>query len=328
MKILRCCVWGDIQVSSIALKIIDTPEFQRLHYIKQCGLLYKVFPTTKHSRFEHSIGVYHCTNLLLASLEKNSVEPLHVDQHTKELISIAGLCHDLGHGPFSHLYDLHLENNDISLQISKTHEERSCDIFRRIVDKYELKNTFFSESDVQFICDAISNPSNTNWYNTIINNPFSSFDTDKCDYLLRDSMMVGFPINFDIHRIFNNVILHRNEIHFCDKIKIEMEKLFLMREDLHKNIYRHPVVEKFQDYLLENLQQMPQSYDMDTFLSLSDESFLNIVLPPLESKRILFETRMWETFSNKKQIEYNDNQKIIAMKNLKWYSRKEIYQNT
>ena len=152
-KKIHDVLYGYIEITPLMSRIIDTPEFQRLHYIKQCGLLYKVFPTTKHSRFEHSIGVYHCTNLLLASLERNSVEPLHVDQHTKELISIAGLCHDLGHGPFSHLYDLHLENNDISLQISKTHEERSCDIFRRIVDKYELKIRWHHENIKSNIAD-------------------------------------------------------------------------------------------------------------------------------------------------------------------------------
>ena len=135
MKIFRCSIWHDIQVSSLALKIIDSMEFQRLHGIKQCGVLYKVFPCTTHTRFQHSIGVYHFTKLFLSNLEKNSVENLNLTARKKEMIAISGLCHDLGHGPFSHLFDLYLESQP-SCNIPKTHEERSVLIFQKIIQKY------------------------------------------------------------------------------------------------------------------------------------------------------------------------------------------------
>ena len=71
VKNFRCSIWGDIEVSQLALSIIDTWEFQRLHYIKQTSLAYKVFPTATSSRFEHSLGVYHITKVIIEHLEKD-----------------------------------------------------------------------------------------------------------------------------------------------------------------------------------------------------------------------------------------------------------------
>ena len=320
MKIFRCSIWHDIQVSPLALKIIDTIEFQRLHGIKQCGVLYKVFPCTTHTRFQHSLGVYHFTKLFLANLEKNSVENLNLTPRKKEMIAISGLCHDLGHGPFSHLFDLYLESQQTSCDIPKTHEERSVLIFQTIIKKYKID---FSTEEIRFICNSIQNPDLQNWQNLIVNNPISYFDTDKCDYLLRDSQATGFPINFDIHRILNNIIVHDNEIQFCNKIKFEIEKLFLKREDLHQNIYRHHAVDKFQSYLLEKLKEANLHVDLQSFLQLNDEMLLSKILN--QKERLYFETRTWESFSTPTKTKFQDNQKEMAMKNLKWYDRKQIY---
>ena len=68
MKILNDTIHGQIDLSPIAMKIIDTPEFQRLRSIKQLGACNYVFPTATHSRFEHSIGVYHLTNKMIKNI--------------------------------------------------------------------------------------------------------------------------------------------------------------------------------------------------------------------------------------------------------------------
>ena len=108
-KNFRCSIWGEIEVSSLALSIIDTWEFQRLHYIKQTGLAYKVFPTATSSRFEHSIGVYHITKIMIEHLEKSVEDENKLNNREKELLCIVGLVHDIGHGPFSHLFDFLVE---------------------------------------------------------------------------------------------------------------------------------------------------------------------------------------------------------------------------
>ena len=95
-------IHGNISLCETAKKIIDTIEFQRLRDIKQLGCCYLVFPCAVHTRFEHSLGVYH--------LAKNYVDILNVGgqyftEREKLCISIAGLIHDIGHGPYSLLFD-------------------------------------------------------------------------------------------------------------------------------------------------------------------------------------------------------------------------------
>ena len=71
-------IHGHIDIDSVAIKIIDTPEFQRLRYIKQLGNVYYVYPSACHTRFEHSIGVYYLAGKLINTLlDKNMKTGYH-----------------------------------------------------------------------------------------------------------------------------------------------------------------------------------------------------------------------------------------------------------
>src|SRR5207253_7834199 len=70
-KLIGCNIRGNIKVSPLALKIIDTPEFQRLRNIKQLGLCYYIYPAAVHTRFEHSIGVYYLAGKVVEKLQRN-----------------------------------------------------------------------------------------------------------------------------------------------------------------------------------------------------------------------------------------------------------------
>jgi HD superfamily phosphohydrolase len=94
-------IHGFMLLPKSLFRIIDTPEFQRLRDIKQLGLLFFVFPGAVHGRFEHSLGTAHLAKKWLSYLLNNS--PTWKERCTPKdvlLIQIAGLCHDLGHGPF------------------------------------------------------------------------------------------------------------------------------------------------------------------------------------------------------------------------------------
>ena len=106
-------------------KYIDTLEFQRMRNIKQLGLSYMVFPSACHSRFEHSLGTFlynffislcfyskgtaHLANKQMKYLYSNQSKLRAEFENDADKIQrdvlLAGLCHDLGHGPFSHTFD-------------------------------------------------------------------------------------------------------------------------------------------------------------------------------------------------------------------------------
>ena len=138
-------IHGNITIDPTIRQIIDTPEYQRLRSIKQLGSCYYVFPGASHNRFEHSIGVSYLVGYELETIKRKQPE-LKISDRQVLLMKIAGLCHDLGHGCFSHAFEdtfLHRifktkEPDDPKLLY---HEYRSCMIIKHIIKKYNINIT-------------------------------------------------------------------------------------------------------------------------------------------------------------------------------------------
>ncbi len=98
-KIIIEPVHGDIGLSKLETELIDTPTFQRLKGIKQLGFAHMVYPSAKHTRFEHSLGVMHIMNRVIG----NTSEDFSKEDIQK--LRIAALLHDVGHYPYSHVME-------------------------------------------------------------------------------------------------------------------------------------------------------------------------------------------------------------------------------
>lgn len=104
-------IHGHIELEKVDCQVMDTPQFQRLRELKQLGVAYygikhshTVYPGATHNRFEHSIGVCHIAGMWVNILRRNQPD-LGITDNDYKCVRLAGLTHDLGHGPFSHLFD-------------------------------------------------------------------------------------------------------------------------------------------------------------------------------------------------------------------------------
>uniref|UniRef100_A0A8C9LMQ5 Deoxynucleoside triphosphate triphosphohydrolase SAMHD1 n=1 Tax=Piliocolobus tephrosceles TaxID=591936 RepID=A0A8C9LMQ5_9PRIM len=161
MKVINDPIHGHIELHPLLVRIIDTPQFQRLRYIKQLGGGYYVFPGASHNRFEHSLGVGYLAGCLVRALGEKQPE-LQISERDILCVQIAGLCHDLGHGPFSHMFD----GRFIPLarpEVKWTHEQGSVMMFEHLINSNGIKPVMehyglIPEEDICFIKEQIVGP--------------------------------------------------------------------------------------------------------------------------------------------------------------------------
>nr|XP_006003880.2 PREDICTED: deoxynucleoside triphosphate triphosphohydrolase SAMHD1-like [Latimeria chalumnae] len=161
MKVLNDPIHGHIALHPLLIKIMDTPQFQRLRDIKQLGGAYYVFPGASHNRFEHSIGVAYLAGCLARNLQEKQPE-LGIDHRDILCVQIAGLCHDLGHGPFSHLFDRKFIPQ-ARPGLNWKHEDASVQMFDHLITSNGLKtsleeNGLILPEDIIFIKEQIIGP--------------------------------------------------------------------------------------------------------------------------------------------------------------------------
>ena len=286
-------IHGYIDIDPIATSIIDTPIFQRLRSIHQTGVLYLVYPTANHSRFEHSIGTYHLAKKMITSIATKQPE-LNITNELVQLVSIAGLCHDLGHLLFSHLFDdcflPRLSNyQDLCNKTNNVHHEnRSIVLLNYMVERYKIS---LSKYQLKVIADLI-NPKTSEyskwkpqymvgkWIFQIISNPLNSIDVDKFDYLTRDTKAVGLKIGFDYSRIINDarVINHNGKQIICYSTQCneDIYHMFFLRYRLHRQIYNNKTIKAVEILILKLLFEIEKTHNISNYI-LEPENMLKLI---------------------------------------------------
>jgi HD superfamily phosphohydrolase len=212
MKFIRDSVHGNLQLDEFEVRLIDTPQLQRLRRIKQLGFTYLVYPGANHTRFEHSIGTMY-----LASKLANH---LSLDPDQKRILRTSALLHDSGHGPFSHVSERVL---------SRSHEELTTQLIKNSVLGDILKEEF----NVKEIIDITSGKGSLG---QIIS---GELDVDRMDYLLRDSYYTGVAYGvIDVERLIYNMVLEDN-LMLKRKGVQAAESMLLARYFMYPSVYQH-----------------------------------------------------------------------------------------
>jgi len=262
-------IHGTFALHPLCCKFVDTPQFQRLRDIKQLGGTSFVYQTASHSRFEHSLGVAWLASEWASTLQKAQPH-LEITSEQVLCLQLAGLCHDLGHGPFSHMFDEHFVKPLMKQgKLSYTggdkweHEAASSDMIDHIMSEYDLEKDFLQYNlrvpeDVELIKSLITghrpdHSEHKHFFYQIVANKSNNIDVDKFDYFVRDTHALGLRFPFDYKRLMSLARVAEVQVRtssgdetqwhivYPEKEAYSIYELFSTRYSLHKKAYQHRV---------------------------------------------------------------------------------------
>lgn len=239
----------------IVIELMETQAFQRLRRIRQLGLACLTYPGAEHSRFTHSLGAYHLALRMADSLNQNAGKEV-ITKEERKALGIAGLIHDIGHGPFSHLFE---KVTGEFIGEKKAHHETWG---QKILDEdlqiqkivgankgiFQLVQQIFDKSHRRLVVDIIS----------------SELDADRFDYLLRDSLMTGVRYaNLDLTWILRCLVPAEVKVMETpeDVLALDgkrgtsvVESYVLGRHYMYKHVYYHKTTRAAEQMLRNALQ--------------------------------------------------------------------------
>lgn len=275
--------------------IIDAPEFQRLRHIRQLGVSEFVFPSATHTRFAHSIGVFHNARRLMKIIERDEGDK--IDAPRKATALIAAIVHDVGHGPFSHAFEVAREAiaKERGVEAIEKHEAFSAAMIqnpegslREIIDRG-------SPGLADSVSDLIKADNPTDIYHAIVS---SSFDADRLDYLVRDRHMTGVECgSIEQDWLIDNLIEWNIQVAqdddeprmvptfvFKAKGRQAAEDFLLARYRLYSQLYLHKTTRGFEQIIGAILMHIARHSENPGTLGLNEDNpFVRFLKPGGES---------------------------------------------
>lgn len=313
-------IHDQIGLSPRSWMFVDTKQFQRLRQIKQLGTSYYVWAGASHNRFEHCIGVAYLARLMASHLQKHQPE-LGITDRDVQCVEIAGLCHDLGHGPWSHVWD--------NLFIPKAlpgsewkHEDGSVLMFDYLVEDNDIS---LEARDADFIKALISGdhekcPDEKPFLFDIVANKRNGLDVDKFDYISRDSHMIGDGVKIALPRIIKSARVLDDQICYDIKDANQLYDICSTRFKLHKMVYNHKAAKAIEYMIIDGLlaadphvKIAERVFQKEKYLYLTD-NIMNIIEASddeeLAPARAIFE-----------RIRNRDLYKMVDFKSIPWRDR-------
>ncbi|MFB6235989.1 MAG: HD domain-containing protein [Halopenitus sp.] len=225
MKAIKDSVHDYVTLDPVAADLIDTPAFQRLRHIKQLSTVRLVFPAANHTRFEHSLGVYH--------LADQALDHLAVDADTAAHVRAAAMIHDAGHGPYGHQTE-----RLIRRETGQDHDELEwllTDSDREVCQVLERHDL-----DPRRVADLVAGEGGVG------NLVSGELDVDRMDYLVRDAHHTGVPYGTVDHgRLVRELRLDEAggepQLVLGEGNVATAESLLVARSLMNAIVYRHHV---------------------------------------------------------------------------------------
>lgn len=266
---IRDPVHGYVRLTEVEKDLVDSPYVQRLRRIHQLAGSYLVYPGAVHTRFEHVVGAMHVAGQIADQLSKAST----MDEHQAQEVRIAALLHDVGHGPFSHMFEEVLAG-----KTKASHE----DISQRIILETSISDILqkYGFSARRLSALAVGKlGSGPPFMNEIIAGGLSA---DMMDYLPRDSYFTGVEYGkVDVQRVIDSLHVSEGHLVLDDAALYAFEALLLARYEMFKAVYFHRTVRAAELMLVHSMKladetlRLSELTDLTGYLELTDEVVLH-----------------------------------------------------
>ena len=245
-------IHGYIELNKQEIDIVDLPEFQRLRRLRQLSAAFLTYPGAEHTRFHHSLGVLHVAGKIAQRL--SSSEALTEEEVLK--LRMGGLLHDIGHGPFSHLFEEVLEKRDLN------HEQMSTNIIKKTSIADILRENGMDPEEMSKL--SIGQHENKKPYmNQVIAGQFSA---DVLDYLPRDSYFTGVDYGrVDIDRLVRSMDVVEKRLAVKDTALYVLEAMVIARYEMFKAVYFHRSVRAAETMLVRAMQLGDEELGLTSF---------------------------------------------------------------
>jgi len=247
-------VYGYVYITEEEKEIIDSYPVQRLRRLRQLAGAEYVYPGANHTRFEHSVGVMYLAGKVV---ENPNISKL-INEEEAEMVKIAALLHDVGHGPFSHVFE-HL----LTKELNKTHEDMTSWIIRNGELKDIINKLGYEAEKIAELAVGKLYKSEKAFLNQIIS---SSIDVDKLDFVVRDTYHTGAAYGFvDVFRLIHSLdILDENLAADMGALSA-LESFIIARIESFKSIYFHRVGRAAQIMLATALEKANEELGLTGF---------------------------------------------------------------
>ncbi|MEI6847949.1 MAG: HD domain-containing protein [Chlorobiaceae bacterium] len=260
---IRIPIWGHIPLSGSLKKILLHPSFLRLKGIRQLSFSQQVYPGATHTRFEHSIGVYHLMKLILQRMLTNPFalslqdSSFRFDDYTCRILLSASLLHDIGHFPHAHVIEEQIPLCDTEPVFS--HHEELCShfIYKEHTGIPTIAEILQEEWKVipSDVIKLIKGGSESR-YGKLIS---GTLDPDKMDYLMRDAHHCNIPYgSIDIERLIESFVPdpQRERFAITEKGIAPLESLLFAKYMMMRNVYWHHTSRAFSAMLRRLLEDI------------------------------------------------------------------------